>query len=103
MQINSFFFWKVNKSSGKISGKEKMRFSTNLNKSKSRSSTETINSIGIGTFKYEAFHVVLDNPSAMEQADDLFKSLKVFLIVGRVLGVIPFSGVFKKSYTQLYY
>lgn len=103
MQGISFFFWKVKKSSGKISGKEAMRFSTNCNKSKRRSSTATGNSIGIGTFKYEAFHVVLENQSPMEEVDDLFKSLKSFLIVGRILGVIPYSGVFKKSYTQLYY
>lgn len=88
---------------GKILDKEMMRFSTNLNKSKRRPSIETGNSIGIGTLQYEAFHAVLKNPSTMEQVDDLFKNLKFFLIVGRILGVIPYSGVFKKSYKQLYY
>lgn len=53
-------------------------------------------------FKYEAYHIVLGKPEA-EQPGDLFKQIKFFMIVGRVLGVFPFSGIFKTSYTQLYF
>lgn len=34
-------------------------------------------------------------------SNDLFKSVRGVLVVGRVLGVIPLSGVFQHSYTKL--
>lgn len=49
---------------------------------------------------FDAFQVVL-RKSHDEQSNDLFKSIKVVLAVGRILGVIPISGVFKQSHTQL--
>ncbi|CAL8093430.1 unnamed protein product [Orchesella dallaii] len=73
-----------------------MEFSTTLKKSKDKISKSC------ATFKYEAFHVILGKPE-MEEPDDLFKSLKFFLVVGRIIGVIPYSGVFKKFHTQLHF
>jgi len=79
-----------------ISKRKEMEFSSAFKKSKDKISKSCT------TFKYEAFHVILGKPE-MEQPDDLFKRIKFFLIVGRIIGVIPYSGVFKKSYTQLHF
>ncbi len=40
-----------------------------------------------------------------EQADDLFKHLRFFFIVGRLFGIIPYSGVFTRppSCKNLYF
>ncbi|ODM89736.1 Gustatory receptor for sugar taste 64a [Orchesella cincta] len=89
------FFCKV-KELDAISIREEMEFSSAYKKSKDKISKSC------ATFKYEAFHVILGKPET-EQPDDLFKSLKFFLIVGRIIGVIPYSGVFKKSYAQLHF
>ncbi|CAL8093433.1 unnamed protein product [Orchesella dallaii] len=52
------------------------------------------------TLGFEAFTTVLkkseDDPSV-----DLFKHIREVLIVGRILGVLPISGVFKHSYSHL--
>lgn len=53
-----------------------------------------------GALKFDAFQAVLKK-SEEESPNDLFKSIRGVLIVGRMLGVIPLSGVFKHSFTQL--
>lgn len=53
-----------------------------------------------GALNFDAFQVVLKK-SQEEPSNDLFKSIRGVLIVGRILGVIPLSGVFKHSFTQL--
>ncbi|ODM89734.1 Gustatory receptor for sugar taste 64f [Orchesella cincta] len=37
------------------------------------------------------------------EENDIFSTFRGLLILGRILGVIPFSGVFKKSYKDLYF
>lgn len=83
-----------------------MSISTKHNRSKGRSLSHRTthgDSAGMGAFKYDAFHIVLGRPGMEQPAEDLFKSLKAFLIIGRFLGIIPYSGVFSKSYTHLYF
>lgn len=49
---------------------------------------------------FDAFQVVA-RKSQEEQCNDLFKPIREVLIVGRILGVIPLSGVFKHSFKNL--
>ncbi|CAL8093415.1 unnamed protein product [Orchesella dallaii] len=42
-------------------------------------------------------------PADQREEDDLFSTFRGFLILGRILGVVPISGVFKKSYNDLYF
>ncbi len=44
------------------------------------------------------------NPPANQQhEDDFFKSMKSFLIFGKLIGVLPFSGIFGKSWRDMKY
>ncbi|CAL8093411.1 unnamed protein product [Orchesella dallaii] len=43
------------------------------------------------------------SPADHHEEDDLFSTFRGFLILGRILGVVPISGVFKKSYKDLYF
>ncbi len=37
----------------------------------------------------------------MPKSDDLFKCMKAFLIFGKLIGLVPISGIFKSDFHQL--
>lgn len=86
MKTNPLFFWK---------GK-------NISKDVTRSYSE---SLTIRSKLSEVAVLVPEQSSSFlrernekeKQADDLFRQLRFFFIVGRLFGIIPFSGVFTRS------
>lgn len=49
------------------------------------------------------FKAYSNPPEATQHEDDFFKSIKGFLIFGKLIGVLPFSGIFGNSWRDMSY